>query len=334
MKKFMAKTTAFAMAAAMLLAGCGGTSAQQGETGGSGQESGDVPVIGISQYGQHASLDNCREGFLLGLEESGLVEGVDYKIDYQNAGFDDNIATQIAQNFSANNVALMCAIATPSATACFAAAEDKDIPVIFTAITDPVEAKLDEGNITGTSDKLPIEAQLQLIRELQPDAKTIGILYTTSEPNSVSAIAEYQEKAGDYGFTIEALGVMQQSEVVQAADTLVAKKVDCFTNLTDNNVVGVLPSILEKTNDAGIPVYGSEIEQVKIGCVASAGIEYVSLGKQTGAMAAKILRGEATAEEMPYETVTEYEVYINSDVMAAMNMDTAVREDAIDVAGE
>ena len=123
MKKFMAKTTAIAMAAAMLLTACGGNSAQQGEPGGNEQADGDVPVIGISQYGQHASLDNCREGFLLGLEESGLVEGVDYKIDYQNAGFDDTIATQIAQNFSANNVALMCAIATPSATACYAAAE-------------------------------------------------------------------------------------------------------------------------------------------------------------------------------------------------------------------
>ena len=105
----------------------------------------------------------------------------------------------------------MCAIATPSATACYAAAEDKDIPVVFTAITDPVEAKLDSGNITGTSDKLPVEAQLELIRALQPDAKTIGIIYTQSEPNSVSAIREYEEKAPDYGFTIEAVGITQQS---------------------------------------------------------------------------------------------------------------------------
>lgn len=149
-----------------------------------------VPTIGINQYGEHASLDNCREGFLLGLADAGLIEGEDFVIDYQNAGFDNAIATQIGQNFSATNVALMCAIATPSATACYAAAEDKDIPVVFTAITDPVEAKLDSGNITGTSDKLPVEAQLDLIRKLQPDAKTIGILYTTSEPNSVSAIAE------------------------------------------------------------------------------------------------------------------------------------------------
>ena len=327
MKKFMAMTMAMVMTA-MALTGCGGS----GDSGNSVSE-GDLPVIGINQYGQHASLDNCREGFLRGLAEAGLVEGVDFEIDYQNAGFDDNIATQIAQNFSANDVALMCGIATPSATACFAAAEDKDIPVIFTAITDPVQAKLDSGNITGTSDKLPIEAQLQLIREMQPEAKTIGILYTTSEPNSVSAIAEYQEKAGDYGFVIEALGVTSQAEVNQAADTMLSKNIDCMTNLTDNNVVGVLPSILEKTNEAGIPVYGSEIEQVKLGCVASAGIEYIGLGKQTGAMAAKILKGEATAEEMPYETVTNFEIYVNPEAMSALNLN-AVVENAIDVTAE
>lgn len=328
----MKKMMALAMAAVMTMAaltGCGGS--------GSGDSAnGDVPIIGISQYGQHASLDNCREGFLLGLEESGLVEGVDYVIDYQNAGFDDTIAQQIAQNFSANNVALMCGIATNSATACYAAAEDKNIPVIFTAITDPVKAKLDSGNITGTSDKLPIEEQLKLIRALQPDAKTIGILYTTSEPNSVSAVEEYQAKAPEYGFTIEAIGVMQQSEVLQAADTMISKGVDCMTNLTDNNVVGVLPSILEKTNDAGIPVYGSEIEQVKIGCVASAGIEYVALGKRTGEMAAKILKGEATAEEMPYETITDSEIYYNPDVLTAMGLTLPedIAAEAIDVTAE
>lgn len=279
-----------------------------------------VPTIGINQYGEHASLDNCRKGFLLGLADAGLVEGEDFVIDYQNAGFDNAIATQIAQSFSATNVTLMCAIATPSATACYAAAEDKDIPVIFTAITDPVEARLDSGNITGTSDKLPVEAQLDLIRRLQPDAKTIGIIYTTSEPNSVSAIAEYQAKGSEYSFTIETIGVTAQSEVTQAADTLISKGVDCLSNLTDNNVVGVLASILEKTDEVGIPVYGSEVEQVKLGCVAAAGIDYVQLGRQTGLMAAKVLTGEASAYDMTYETISEYGVYINSAVLEAMDI--------------
>lgn len=279
-----------------------------------------TPVIGISQYGEHASLDNCREGFIQGLKDAGLVENEDFVIDYQNAGFDDSIATQIAQNFSANNVALMCAIATPSATACFAAAEDKDIPVIFTAITDPVQAKLDKGNITGTSDRLPVDAQLELIRKLQPEAKIIGIVYTTSEPNSVSAISEYQEKAPLYGFTIESVGVTQQSEVTLAVDSLIAKGVDCFSNLTDNNVVGVLSSFLEKTNEAKLPVYGSEVEQVKKGCVAAAGIDYIELGRQTGKIAAKVLKGEAKASDMPYESITEFNYYINSAALAEMGL--------------
>lgn len=288
------------------LAACGGNTATTDSTDGdtAAKADGNVPVIGISQYGQHASLDNCREGFLQGLQEAGLVEGTDYTIDYQNASFDDNMAIQIAQSFSAENAALMVGIATPSATACYAAAEDKDIPVIFTAITDPVGAKLDSGNITGTSDVLPVEGQLKLIRALQPDAKTIGIVYTTSEANSVYSVNVYQEKAADYGFTIEAVGVTAQSEVTQA--------VDCFSNLTDNNVVGVLGSILEKTNEAKIPVYGSEIEQVKLGCVAGAGLDYVQLGIQTGKMAAKVLTGEATCQDMPYEVIENYSTYINS----------------------
>ena len=277
-------------------------------------------TVGILQFAEHGSLDNCREGFLQGLEEAGLKEGVDYTVDYQNAGFDDAMDTQIAGKFSSDGVDMMVAVATPSAVACYAAAEEKDIPVVYVAVSDPAAARLDSGNITGTSDALPVDAQLQLIRAMQPDAKTIGILYTTSEPNSVSTIAEYQAKAGEYGFTIDAVGVTAQSEVTQGADTLISHGVDCFSNLTDNNVVGVLPSILEKTNEAGIPVYGSEIEQVKLGCAASAGIDYVQLGRQTGAMAAKVIRGEAACADIPYETIDAYSTYLNSDVLDAMGI--------------
>lgn len=296
--------------------------------------SGDsTPEIGISQYGEHGSLDNCREGFIQGLEKSDLVEGEDFVIDYQNAGFDDSINTQIAQTFASNNVDLMVGIATPSATALYAATEDKDIPVIFTAVTDPVQAKLDKGNVTGTSDKLPIDAQLELIRAMQPDAKTIGIPYTTSEPNSISAIAEYEEKAPAYGFTIEAIGITQQSEVTQAVDTLIAQGVDAFSNLTDNNVVGVLPAILDKTNAASIPVYGSEIEQVKLGCVAAAGIDYIELGIRTGEMAAKVLKGESKAEDLPYETIKDYQIYTNVAALAELNitLPEAIKENTVPV---
>lgn len=285
-----------------------------------GNKGNQIIKIGISQYGEHASLDNCREGFLAGLQQAGLVEGTDFEVDYQNAGFDDNIAIQIGQSFSANNVDLMVAIATPSATACYAAAEDKNIPVIFTAITDPVIAGLTKGNVTGTSDKLPVEAQLDLIRKMQPDATTIGIIYTTSEQNSISAIEEYNAKADAYGFAINAVGVTAQAEVTQAADKLIHDGVDCISNLTDNNVVGVLASILEKTNEAGIPVYGSEVEQVKLGCVAAAGIDYYKLGVQTGEMAAKVMRGVAKCDDIPYETISDYGIYVNYQALSDMNM--------------
>ena len=243
MMNLLKKLAACGLSLTMILslAACGGTD----DT--SSGESGGEPVkylIGISQYGQHGSLDNCREGFLQGLEQAGLVEGTDFEVDYQNANFDDNQATQIGQMFSAEDADLMVGIATNSAIACFNAAEDKDIPVIFTAITDPVGAHLDAGNITGTSDALPVEGQLQLIRALQPDADTIGIVYTTSEANSVYSISVYEELATDYGFTIDAVGVTSQAEVTQAVDTLLSHGVDCLSNLTDNNVVGVLGAIL------------------------------------------------------------------------------------------
>ena len=149
MNRFVCRIAALAIAVVMMLSltACGGSG---------------VPVIGLSQYGEHASLDNCRLGFVQGLTDAGLVEGEDYTLDYQNAGFDDNIAIQIAQNFAAQNVALMCAVATPSATACYAAAEDKDIPVIYNAISDPEAAGLTVGNISGVSDKLPVLQDMML----------------------------------------------------------------------------------------------------------------------------------------------------------------------------
>ena len=297
-------SAALALTLTLSLAACG---SQETTSDDSGDGSSPKYLIGISQYGQHGSLDNCREGFLQGLEEAGLKEGVDFEVDYRNADFDDTMTTQIGDAFSAEDVDLMVGIATNSAVACFNAAEDKDIPVIFTAITDPVGAHLDSGNITGTSDALPVAGQLELIRALQPDADTVGIIYTTSEPNSVYSVGIYEDLAADYGFTIDAVGVTSQAEVPQAVDQLIADGVDCLSNLTDNNVVGVLTSILEKTDEAGIPVYGSEVEQVK-------------LGIQTGKMAAKVLTGETTCEDLPYETIENYGLYINSDSLSALGI--------------
>ncbi len=283
-----------------LFAGCG--------------EKKETYTVGISQFGEHSSLDNCREGFIKGLESEGIVEGENLKIVYKNASFDTGNCSTIAMGFASDGVDLICAIATPSAQAAFNAAADKEIPVVFTAITDPVRAKLDSGNITGTSDMLPVEAQLKLIRAMMPDAKKIGILYSTSEDNSLSTIETYQSLSGNYGFEIVTKGITNASEVPVAIESIM-NEVDCFSNLTDNTVVGQLDVMLDKANNAGKPIFGSEIEQVKKGCVAAQGIEYVSLGEQTGKMAAKILKGEAKASEIPYETISESFLYVNEGVM-------------------
>ena len=330
------KTIAIMMTTAMVMAmaaGCG--SKESSSSDGDNKEA--SYKIGIQQFAEHGSLDNCREGFLEGLEEEGIKEGDNLKVEVKNAMADTATNAQIADSFVSDNMDLICAIATPSAQSAYNAAMDKDIPVVYTAVTDPVAAELADkdgnpvGNVTGTSDTLPVEEQLKMIREMMPDAKTIGILYTTSEANSVSAIATYESLVDKYGFTLETKGISQTSEIALATDDLLTK-VDCITNLTDNTVVASLPTILEKANEKGIPVFGSEIEQVKIGCLAAEGIDYIQLGKQTGKIAAQILKGEKKASEIPYEIISEPGFYVNTKV--AENLGIEVPSDLADSAVE
>lgn len=330
------KTIAIMMTAAMVMAmaaGCG--SKESSSSDGDNKEA--SYKIGIQQFAEHGSLDNCREGFLEGLEEEGIKEGDNLKVEVKNAMADTATNAQIADSFVSDNMDLICAIATPSAQSAYNAAMDKDIPVVYTAVTDPVAAELADkdgnpvGNVTGTSDTLPVEEQLKMIREMMPDAKTIGILYTTSEANSVSAIATYESLVDKYGFTLETKGISQTSEIALATDDLLTK-VDCITNLTDNTVVASLPTILEKANEKGIPVFGSEIEQVKIGCLAAEGIDYIQLGKQTGKIAAQILKSEKKASEIPYEIISEPGFYVNTKV--AENLGIEVPSDLADSAVE
>ena len=294
MNKKMVAVLVSAMMTMGLLTGCKS----------SGSKSGDAEyTIGISQFAEHGSLDNCREGFIEGLKEEGIEEGENLKIEYKNAAADQGTAKQISDTFVSDKVDLICGIATPSAQAAFNSAMNSDIPVIYTAVTDPAEAKLvdDEGNpvgeITGTSDELPIKEQLEMIREILPDAKKVGILYTTSEANSVSALSTYKKLAGDYDLEIVEKGVTQTADISLAAEELLGE-VDCLTNLTDNTVVNSLATILDKANAQKIPVFGSEIEQVKLGCLAAEGLDYIKLGKQTGKMAAQVLKGEKKASEI------------------------------------
>ena len=351
-RRVVAILTAVTMVA-VLAAGCGnagtkgtgedGKTEETGESGtqekedGAASEEGKTYTIGISQFAEHGSLDNCREGFLKGLEEEGIVEGKNLKVVYDNAQTDTGTASAIAEGFVSQKVDLVCAIATPCAMSAYNACMETEIPVVYTAVSDPAEAGLaDEdgnsvGNITGSSDILPGEARLGMIRELLPEAKKIGIIYTTSEANSISTIATYKELAGNYGFEIVDSGITAPSEVEMAAADLVGK-VDCITNLTDNTVVDALQTVLAAANEKKIPVFGSEIEQVKSGCVASMGIEYVELGRQTGVMAAKILKGEATAKETPFITATEAELYVNTAAAEQIGME--LKEDYIKDAAE
>ena len=273
--------------------------------------------IGITQISDHPSLDNCRQGFIEGLAEQGFKEGENITIEFKSAGGEMDTNTQIEQTFASGKMDLVCGIATPSAQALYAACYEKGIPVIFNSVSDPVAAQLATSEtqplegITGISDKLPVTDQLKLIRSVLPEAKKIGIIYTTSEANSVSTIETYKKEAPEYGFEIETIGIGAEAEVAQAADVLL-EKVDCISNMTDNTVVSALAVVLDKANAKNIPVFGSEEEQVKNGCLASAGLDYIELGKQAGIMAAKVLNGEKISS-MPYETVKESKITINNE---------------------
>ena len=287
------------------------------------------------QFAEHGSLDNCREGFLKGLENEGIKKGKNLKITYKNSQADTATDNQIASNFASKDYDLICAIATPSAQSAYNAVKDSDTPVIYTAVTSPEEAGFVDkdgnniGNITGTSDMILADQQLKLIREMMPEAKNVGIFYSTNEANSKAGIEAYEKAADKYGFKIITQGISASADMPMAADSLI-KKVDCITNLTDNLVVSNMQTYLEKANKAKIPVFGSEIEQVKLGCVACVGIDFVKLGEQTGEMAAKVLKGEKEAKDMKYESFKEGDVIINT--AAADKIKMTISDDVKDQA--
>ncbi len=295
-------------------------------------------TVGIGQFAEHGSLDNCRIGFIEGLAQAGFVEGDNLEIIYQNAQADMGIAQQIAQQFAGKSVDLTVGIATPMAQSCFNAASGR-IPTIYTAVSDPVSAGFADasgaalGNVTGTSDALPVDAQLSMIRALMPDAKRIGILYTTSEINSLSTVELYKSLAPNYGFEIVDSGISSSMDIPLALDALLPQ-IDCLTNLTDNTVVSALALVLDKAAAAGKPVFGSEIEQVKLGCAAAEGLDYIALGRQTGLIAGRVLSGETQAADIPFEIITEPSLYVNKAVLERLGLslpdDLAARASFVD----
>lgn len=273
-------------------------------------------TIGITQIVDHPSLNLCRQGAIDKLAELGYVEGKNLTINYEDAQGDPNIASTIAQQFVSDKVNAIVAIATPSAQAAYAAAMGQT-PIIFSAVSEPAAAGLanEDGTnlagVTGTSDKLPVDATFKLIQALTPDVKVIGILHNTGEVNSDVQLAQAKEIAPTYGFTIVDVGITSTNEIASALDTLLPQ-VDAVMNLTDNMVVSSLPLIVQRCNDAKIPLYGSEDTQVKAGALASAGVDYYALGQITGQMIADVLSGKA-AEGISIASMTEPMMIVNSD---------------------
>lgn len=288
-----------------------------------GETTDDTITVGVVQYISHPSLDNCYTGV-----EQALIARFGDKVEItrqigSDSAADSDCATYAGQ-FAAQNYDMIIAIATPAASSAFAAAEAKDIPVVFCAVSDPVSVGLVQSmekpgyNCSGTSDVLDMAAQLELITSMQSDVKKIGVLYTSSEANSIAQLALLEEAAKPYGIEIVSQSIQSDSDIPSAAAAL-CSKVDCLNNFTDNKVVNNLSVVLEAANDAGIPVYGSEIEQVKNGCLASVSIDYVALGKVTGDMAADALEGAKLAD-MAVKTISDATPVVNTDVLASFNM--------------
>lgn len=312
----MKKIIAVMLAVIMMLAfaGCGKTQ----------NEKNSVLKIGIIQYMSHPSLDNCYNGVISALESSGLQYTVDYQIGSGNSA--DSDCTNFAKNMVAANYDMIIAIATPAAKSAFAATDDTEIPVIFCAVSDPVAAGLVESMdapgylCTGTSDVLDLEAQVALIKAMQPEVKSIGILYTSSEDNSITNLKNFKAVCDKEGIEVVATAVQGASDIPSAAEEL-ASKVDCINNFTDNNVVNNLSVVLTAADKYGIPVYGSEEEQVINGCLASVSIDYVALGRVTGEMAVSVLKG-ADVFATPVKTITEATPVINSSVLKKLGLST------------
>ncbi|KXS49252.1 ABC transporter substrate-binding protein [Halanaerobium congolense] len=269
--------------------------------------------IGISQFVEHPSLDLAREGFIDQLAEEGFVDGENIEIDLQNAQADFATAQTIAQRFNQNKVDLVLAIATPSAQT--AANVLKNTPVLITAVTDPVEAGIVKSmekpgaNITGTTDMNPVAKQLELIRNFLPEVKDIGILYNPGEVNSTVQVKLAKEKAKEMEVNLEEATVSNSSEVSLAVSSLV-DNVDAIYVPTDNIIVSAMPTVLQIAHNRKVPVFASENNSVEQGAVATLGIDYYQLGRQTGSMAARILNGSDPAK-MPVESSKELKLYIN-----------------------
>lgn len=300
---------------AVSLAACSGTG---------NKKSKDSIKIGISQYMEHAALDAAREGFIEALADAGYIEGENLTIDYQNAQGDPSNTQTIAQIFAADDkLDLILAIATPSAQAI--ANQVEDTPILITAVTDPVDAGLAATydapgrNISGTSDLNPISEQVKLLMELVPDAKTVGILYTSSEPNSVlqgDLFKTELEKNNIEG----AIYTTPDSNHLRSVIEATVGKVDAWYIPTDNVFAGSMGTVREVSVDAKIPVIIGEYNMMKAGGLATVAIDYHKLGEMTGTMAVDILQNDKNPAEMPIQYQDDTSVYVNNEIADAIGI--------------
>lgn len=282
----------------------------------------DLPMIGIIQLMEHPALDAAREGFIEGLQELGFEDGKNIRIVQRNGQNNQDILASIADQFISEGADLVLAIATPAAQSM--AGKSTTIPILATAVTDFVSARLAESNekpgynISGTTDLNPIQAQIELIQRMAPDTKTVGLLYTASEDNSVLQAEMAHAIIEELGMEWKDVTVNNVNDVQQAAISLI-DQVDALYIPTDNVVASSMPVVHEAAMAKKIPIFCSEAGQIEGGGTATLGISYFLLGKQTAQMAVDVLNG-ADISTMPIQAQTEFEYLINKTMADAIGL--------------
>lgn len=291
-----------------------------------------IYTIGISQLVEHPALDDARKGF-----EDGLKElGVNVKIDYQNAAGEIPNTVSIAEKLKKDNVDLIYTIATPAAQS--AKQVTKDIPILFSAVTDPVKSEIVKswddvgGNVTGTSDKAPIESQLKMFNQIDESIKTIGILYNTSEANSEIQIEEVKKLAPNQDLEVVTVGVTNVNEIPQAIDSLLAK-VDAIYTPSDNLIASSIELISTKLIDKKVISVSAEGAHVDSGTLITNGLSYYELGKQTAQMAKEILVDNKNISDIPVGLAQKTKTTVNIDTLEklGLNKDLEIFKDAKEV---
>lgn len=304
-----------ATALAVTACSSGGTPSTPGGTAGGG--AGKEYRIGITQIVAHPSLDASREGFKKALADAGIKA----TYDENNAQGEPATATSIAGKLNTGNFDLILAIATPTAQATAQVITNK--PILFTAVTDPVAAQLVESNekpganVTGTTDMNPVADQIKLVKRIKPDAKSVGVIYSSGEVNSAVQVEAARAAAQAEGLTLEEKTITNTGEVAQAAASL---NTDAIYVPTDNNVVSGLSSVVQVAEQKKIPLIVGEGDSVKGGGLATIGIDYQKLGYQTGEMAVRILRDGAKPADMPVESQKEFITYVNTKAAERMGV--------------